>query len=293
LNFAESQSQKLKIVINILVLGLALYGFSERNAPFSKVTPFERVMVDYLGPLQRSVTNIQLSIADFFEHYLMNVGVSKENVELKKQVGELSSEIFSYQEVLKENKRLKDLLQFGEEIQKKKVLAQIVAWDGSSDFKVLRINKGEKDGVRVLSTVVTADGVVGYIYRVTRHFADILTILDPNNRVDGIIERTRSHGILEGYGNNRCIMKYVTQSEPVILGDLVLTSGLGNIYPKGLIIGKISKIERESYGVTQSIEVRPSVDFSRLEEVIVLVGEDSQDKKDEWQTLDQAEQGRR
>lgn len=293
MNFAESQSQKLKIVINILVLGAALYGFSGRNAPFTHTTPFERAMVDYLGPLQRSVTNIQLSVADFFEHYLMNVTVSKENVELKKQVGELSNELFSYQEVLKENKRLKDLLQFGEEIQKKKVLAQIVAWDGSSDFKVLRINKGEKDGVKVLSTVVTADGVVGYIYRVTKHFADILTILDPNNRVDGIIERTRSHGILEGYGNNRCIMKYVTQSEPVILGDHVLTSGLGNIYPKGLIIGKISKIERESYGVTQFIEVRPTVDFSRLEEVIVLVGEDSADKKLEWQSLDQAEQGRR
>ena len=84
-------------------------------------------------------------------------------------------------------------------------------------------------------------------------------------------------------------MKYLAGTEPVILGDLILTSGLGNIYPKGLRIGKITKVERESYGITQSIELAPVVDFSTLEEVVVLVGSKDEVKEKEWKALDDAE----
>ena len=86
-------------------------------------------------------------------------------------------------------------------------------------------------------------------------------------------------------------MKYVTRTEPVILNDLVITSGLGNIYPKGLVVGSVSKIERESYGITQKIEVRPAVDFSRLEEVVVLVNEGDFSREQEFNALNALEYG--
>jgi rod shape-determining protein MreC len=138
--------------------------------------------------------------------------------------------------------------------------------------------------------VVTSVGLVGYIYRLTDHFADILTVLDNNNRVDGLIQRVRAHGIVEGYSSEKSLMKYVSRTEPIILGDVVITSGLGNIYPKGIRVGGVSKIERESYGITQYVEITPAVDFGLLEEVVILLAEGDEQKRREWEALDQMEE---
>jgi rod shape-determining protein MreC len=243
-------------------------------------------MVDSLAPMQRGIMFLKGKISDIFNHYITNVDASQKNNLLNRKVHELQSEIFKYEEIINENNRLKDLLQFGNELANKKVLAQIVAWDASSDFKAIRINKGAADGVTTQSPVVVSEGLVGYIFRVSKHFSDVLTILDSNNRVDGIVQRTRSHGIIEGFAKGKCLMKYVTRTEPVILNDSVITSGLGNIYPRGLRVGKVTRIERESYGITQYIEISPSVDFGRLEEVIVLIKPIDDNKKKEWEDLD-------
>lgn len=289
----EDETKRYKVFFNVVVLILSLYGISQDQTSVKRVSFFENVMINSLAPIQSSVVYLKREVTSVFDHYVFNISASKENIKLKKNVAELQNEIFHYQELAKENKRLKDLLQFGEAEQFDKVLAQIVAWDASSDFRVIRINKGAKDGVKLQSMVVTAQGLVGYVYRLTDHFADILTILDSDNRVDGIVARTRSHGIIEGYNSSKCLMKYVTRVEPVVLNDLVLTSGLGNIYSKGIKIGTISKIERESYGMTQYIEVAPSVDFSRLEEVIVLVMKGNKVKQSEWTALDNSVGGKK
>lgn len=286
MNLSSQEGSKFKTVVNIVVLSLALWGLAKRDVDVRDVTVFESFLMDTLAPLQRGVTTTHSKISSFFDDYLFNVNASKRNVILETTVGELQKEIFSLEQIKSENRRLKDLLEFGVEASYTKVLAQVVAWDSSSDFRVIRINKGAKDGIRLQSTVVTASGVVGYIYRLTEHFADILTILDPSNRVDVLIDRTRSNGILEGYSGQKCILKYVTRTDPVRLNDVVLTSGLGNIYPKGLKIGAVSKVERESYGITQDIEIQPSVDFSKLEEVAILISNDDLRKREEWKALD-------
>lgn len=293
MKFLEGDGAKLKIALNVIILSAALWGVSRRDVSYTETTAFENAMIDSFAPMQKSVSYIQEQLSDFVEHYLANVNASKENVDLHKKVKELESELFSFEEVALENIRLKDLLEFGKGIKRRKVLAQVVAWNANSDFRVLRIDKGIKDGIKVQSTVVTSDGLVGYIYRITDSFADILTIVDSNNRVDGLIERTRSHGILEGDSNSKTQMKYVTTTDPVILGDLVLTSGLGNIYPKGIRIGVVTRIEKESHGIEQEIEVTPAVDFSRLEEVVVLVSDEDSDHKMEWEALDDPEHSRK
>lgn len=285
----EAEGKKLKIFINIFVLALSLYTVSKREYNFDRMSVFEQLMIESFAPIQRLASSTQLSLGSLFDHYLANVSASKNNLVLRKKMEELESRLFTYEEIQLENVRLKDLLDFSSDIPHKKVLAQVVAWDASSDFQTLRINKGLTDGLSLQSTVVTAKGLVGYVYRLTDHFADILTILDPNNRTDVLVHRTRSHGILEGYHDGRTLMKYVTRTEPVILGDEVLTSGLGNIYPKGIPIGAVGRIERESYGITQYVEVIPGVDFSRLEEVLVLVRPNDEDRRKEWQALDMSD----
>lgn len=256
------------------MLILALFGASQHRYDLNQVSTFEGVMIEAFAPIQRGTLSIKEKISYFFDHYVMIVNTSKNNAKLVKQVQSLENTIFELKEVQKENERLKQLLQFGKDIDRQKVLAQVVGWDSSNEFKVLRINKGSSDGLKLLSPVITMNGLVGYVYRLSNNYADILTILDQNNRVDSIVESTRSHGIVEGISQFKCRLKYVIRTEEVKVGDGVLTAGLGNIYPKGIKIGTITDIDKENFGITQSIEVTPAVDFNRLEEVVVLIQND-------------------
>lgn len=286
MRFAETGRQKWKLIVNIFVLFVALTGVARKDLDVTKVSLFESFLIDTFGPIQEVVTDVHRSIRDFFDHYITNVDASKENIKLRQEISQLNMRIFESEETFRENERLKNLLAFGDQLTEKKVLAQVVSWDATSNLKVIRINKGSRDGVKLQSVVVTAEGLVGYVNRLTKHYADILTIVDANNRVDGIISRIRSHGIVEGDSTDRCIMKFVTRTEPVELNDTVVTSGLGFIYPKGIKVGNVSKIERASYGITQYIEILPSVDFNRIEEVVVLVDKDDELLRKEWEALD-------
>jgi len=286
LNLIRDEAQRKKVIINVVVIAIALVGVSQNDGAPSQTSAFENILIDSFVPMQRMMTNLKRGVGNMFLDYVSNIDASRENRVIRKEMDEIKEQIFTMEELQKENRRLKGLLRFGEELRVEKVLAQIVAWDANSDFKVIRVNKGSVDGVKLQATVVTSEGLVGYVQRLTDNYADILTILDSNNRVDGIIQRTRSHGIVEGLSKDRCSMKYVNRAEPIILNDVVLTSGLGNIYPKGIKIGLVSKISRESYGITQDVEVNTSVDFSKLEEVIILVAQDDNLKKVQWRVLD-------
>lgn len=287
MRLSDSEERRTKIVVNSIILAIALYGLSQRDYVFQKTSVAERVIIDLMAPVQTFVTGVQEGISSYVEHYVANLNASKENKVLKGKISNLQNEVFSYQEAVKESDRLRELINYGEQLERKKIVARVVSWDSADDYKVVRINKGLKNGIKLQSVVTSAEGLVGYVWRLTDHFADVITILDANNRVDGVVERLRSHGVVEGYSRGRCIMKYVNRTEPIILNDIVLTAGLGNVYPKGLKIGYISRIERESYGITQHVEITPLVNFSKLEEVLVLVHEQEEHKQLEWRALDQ------
>ncbi len=278
--------QYIKLGISIIVLLISLYKFSTSSGTTRKLSPFKELMIDIGASVQYLVTSSYNAVSDTIDNYMMNVQASKNNDILRKEVLDLKQEIFSNSQVLRENNRLKKLLGFGEQKQFKKIVTQVVSWDPSIDHRVLRVNKGLKDGIELQSTAVTSKGLVGYVYRLTDHYADILTIEDSNNKIDAIIERTRSYGVIEGLNQKYCFMKYVTRTDPIILNDLVITSGQGNLYPKGLVIGKISRIERETYGISQKIRIDPAVNFSKLEEVVILVSQDNLLRQKELQALD-------
>ena len=270
LNF---DSSRWKLLFNILVGAFSLYGVAVQDFRMEERSLFKSVLVELMAPLQRGTLSFKEQISSTVDHYILIVNTSKENAELKKEVLELENKIFSLGEVEKENERLKQLLEFGREIPRKKVLAQVVSWDSSNGFKVLRINKGSNSGLKLMSPVITMTGLVGYVNRITPNYADVLTILDQNNRVDAIVSETRTHGIVEGLSKFTCHLKYVNRTEKLELGYEVITAGFGEIYPKGIKIGKITKIDKENYGITQRVEITPSVNFHKLEEVVVLIEE--------------------
>lgn len=284
---SNNSTQRTKLIVNVLVIALALVSFSQRGKVVKESSPFERILVDLIAPIQQSVTETSDFVSSAVDHYLLNIKASKENIELKKEVASLKEKILYLSELDKENQRLKGLLNQKISSNYSKVLAQVVSWDSNHGYRVIRINRGASSGLQLQSVVVTSEGVVGYVYRLTDNFADVLTIMDSNNRVDGLIQRTRSHGIVEGYSDTRTIMKYISRTEKVVLGDVVLTSGLGNIYPKGLVIGQVARIEKESFGITQAIELNTAVNFRKLEEVVVLVRKGQAKISREWKALDE------
>ncbi len=291
MKLVDKEERRTKIVINGIILAMALFGMSRRDYVFQRTSFAERLIIDLMAPAQSFLTNFQRGIGTYIEDYVLNFNASKENKTLKANIAQLQTEIFAYREQAKESERLRELLKFGQELPGKKIVARVVSWDSADEYKVVRINRGTKDGVKLQSVVTSAGGVVGYVFRLTDHYADVITILDPTNRVDGVVERLRSHGIVEGYSRGRCVMKYVSRTEPIILNDIVLTAGLGNVYPKGLKIGYISRIERESYGTTQHVEVTPLVNFSKLEEVLVIVQAEEEHKQLEWKALEEQMSG--
>ncbi len=250
---------------------LSIYGISQKRFNLGEPTLFHQVVTEIVSPVQEGLADSKKSLSSLWENYILIVSTSKENIVLKKQISRLENDLTTMEEMRKENLRLKRLLNFSDEIANQKVLAQVVGWDSANEFKVIRLNKGSNHGIKVMSPVITDHGLVGYVYRVTENYSDVLTILDQNNRVDVVVERTRTHGIVEGVFNFKCTLKYVMRNEPVEVGDKLITAGVGGIYPKGIKVGMVTDIKRESFGMTLSIEVVPSVDFDKLEEVLVLI----------------------
>lgn len=269
------ESSKTKIVNNLIVGMLAVYGISQKQFNLSEPSLFHQVVTEVISPVQEGLANSKKSLSSLWDNYLSIVNTSKENNVLKKQISRLESDLTSMEEMRKENLRLKRLLSFTDEQPYTKIMAQVVGWDSANEFKVIRLNKGTKHGIKTMSPVVTDHGLVGYVYRATDNYSDVLTILDQNNRVDIVVERTRTHGIVEGVFNFKCALKYITRNEPVEVGDKLITAGVGGIYPKGLKVGMITDITKENFGMTLSIEVVPSVDFDKLEEVLVMTPLDS------------------
>lgn len=265
------ESSKTKIVNNLLVGVLAVYGISQKQFNLSQPSLFHQVVTEVVSPVQEGLASSKESLSSLWDNYLAIVNTSKENSILRKQISRLESDLTSMEEMRKENLRLKKLLSFSEEQSHQKIMAQVVGWDSANEFKVIRLNKGTRHGIKAMSPVVTDHGLVGYVYRATENYSDVLTILDQNNRVDIVVERTRTHGIVEGVFNFKCALKYIMRNEPVEVGDKLITAGVGGIYPKGIKVGMITDISKENFGMTLSIEVVPSVDFDKLEEVLVMI----------------------
>jgi len=149
--------------------------------------------------------------------------------------------------------------------------ASVTGEDASPWFKTIMINRGEVDGLREGMPVVAADGIIGQLVKVVARSSRVLLITDHASGVASIIQRSRARGVVKGKGDGSCSLEFSMASEDVKVGDTVITSGIGGIFPKGLKIGEVSMVKKGEYGIFQTVEVRPTVNLARLEEVLVLL----------------------
>ncbi len=162
-------------------------------------------------------------------------------------------------------------MNFHKETDFKSFAAQVVARDPSGWFKSVIIDKGASDGVKRSMPVVVSEGIVGQVIEVSLYYSKVLLIIDQNSAVDVLCQRTRARGVLKGGAHNRCQLKYVLRKADIRVGDIVISSGLDGVYPKGLCLGRVSGLSKQNAGVFQNVQVDPFVDFDKLEEVLVLL----------------------
>lgn len=233
-----------------------------------------KLVMEISASLEFSISSSLGAINNLWNKYLFLVGLEDENKRLKEQNAQLLGQLIKYQEGYLEAKRLQNVLNLKKDINYPAVGAQVINKSETTLFKTIMINRGTSHGLNVGLPVVASKGIVGRITETSWRASRVLLIIDENSNIDALIQRTRTQGILQGAGYAGCLLKYVLKSEDIRIGDVVISSGLGGIFPKEILLGVVTKVEKRRSGLFQQIEVSPSVDFSKLEEVLVLMGGD-------------------
>jgi rod shape-determining protein MreC len=192
---------------------------------------------------------------------------------LRQSLALLTEKTVRSDELSLENARLRYLLLLKEQSPAPLISAEIIGRDAVGWFKTLLINKGRNDSIRKNQAVITHQGVVGRCIEVADGTSKVLLITDINSSVDALVQRTRSRGILQGNGSALCELTFISSADDVQKGDLVVTTGLCGVFPKGLSVGTVTKVEKTPLGLFHYVEVQPSINLNKLEEVSVLLPE--------------------
>ena len=253
----------------LLILSLAVLSYSA--ARLSETGFLRKTVLEVAAPVEDAVNISLKGLHDAWKRYLFLVGLEDENRRLRKQNAALSDQLNRYREGHIEGVRLRKLLNLTEDLPNRAVAARVVDRSRTSLFKMILINKGTADGLRVGLPVLSEQGVVGRIIETAWHASQVLLLIDENSNIDALIQRSRAQGILQGAGAAGCNLKYISRVEEVQVGDVVLSSGLAGVFPKGLLIGVVTGASRRGEGLFQKIDVAPAVDFGKVEEVLALI----------------------
>ena len=221
--------------------------------------------------MQEFVTDAGNTVDQFWNRYFALVHAARRNEQLKKEVAALRQQLVHLEETSRSNRRLRSLLGLKKSLQYPLVAAEVVGSDITTHFRTVVVNKGSLQGLKTQMPVIHTQGVVGKIIWVSPNYAKVLLIIDPNSGVDVINQRSRARGIAEGAGKSGLRLKYVQYNHDVAIGDQVITSGAAGVFPRGVLVGSVRSVSREGKGVFQKIEVTPSVDFDRMQEVLVIL----------------------
>lgn len=195
----------------------------------------------------------------------------KENLAFKKEIGSLKRKATNYEEVFRENERLNKLLSFKSKTQFSTAAAKVIGRDLSNWLSTLIIDKGQKDGLAVGMPVISEIGLVGKIVEVSKSTSRVLLINDPSLKVAALIQDSRDEGIVSGSLGGICRMYFLSLESEIKVNDIVVTSGLGGVFPKGLLIGRVVDVDLDSTGLMKNCLIRPATNLSSLEEVLVIL----------------------
>ena len=231
-----------------------------------------RIFLELMAPLERAGTFASRTVADAWASASGLLRARDEAEALRARVRRLEQDTARLAETEAENARLRTLLDFRKTLGGTLLTTRVIGHDAAGLSRTLVVDQGSAAGVAKGAAVLAPEGIVGQVFQVSPHAARVLLVSDHNSGVDAVVQRTRGRGIVEGTADGRCGLKFVKRTEDLQVGDLVVSSGLDGIFPRGLPIGRIQAVDKQGQGLFQYAQIDPAVDVERLEEVLVMVG---------------------
>jgi rod shape-determining protein MreC len=269
-----SNKRIIRIWILVFLIFLALTFLSSNVGKSKSWNPVVRIFIEILAPVQKFVKGSVNYSADLWKKYIDLINTHEENKRLKVEINKLVLENSRNREIISTYKRLQELLKVKNVTEDDVIASQVIGHDPTGWFQSVIIDKGKNSGIKENMPVVNANGVVGQIVSVSYNYSKVLLLIDQNSAVDCIIERSRDSGIVKGVSSEVCTLDYVLKTNDVRVGDIVVTSGLDRVFPKGHHIGEVTNVKDAPGELFKDIKIKPSVDFARLEEVLVILRED-------------------
>ena len=231
-----------------------------------------RIFLELMAPLERAGTFASRTVADAWASASGLLRARDEAEALRARVRRLEQDTARLAETEAENARLRTLLDFRRTLGGTLLTTRVIGHDAAGLSRTLVVDQGSAAGIAKGAAVLAPEGIVGQVFQVSPHAARVLLVSDHNSGVDAVVQRTRGRGIVEGTADGRCGLKFVKRTEDLQVGDLVVSSGLDGIFPRGLPIGHIEAVDKQGQGLFQYGQIEPAVDTERLEEVLVMVG---------------------
>jgi rod shape-determining protein MreC len=263
------------IAIVVLALAVPFWFLRASMKDPRQATGADRIVVQIAAPIQQAVTTLARGISDMWGDYVYLVDVKQNNAELVSQNARLSERVRELEPLEVENRRLRRDLDLKNDIEDEVVTAQVIGKNTNEFFRMMRLTLDKSSpGLRPDLPVLSPDGVVGITQKVAGDTIDVRLIADSGAGVDVVVERTQAPGKVIGTGDEReyrCQVEYVKRTDEVAVGDVLVTTGIGATFPKGHKVCTVSKVTKNDFGVYQQLSCVPTVDFSRLSEVLVVI----------------------
>ncbi|MDR1988607.1 MAG: rod shape-determining protein MreC [Acidobacteriaceae bacterium] len=244
----------------------------------SGVPVLEAATFGFFSEVQRGASSIVDGVRNLWGGYVALRSVRAENESLRLQLADTEVQLQEERALAQRTRALEQLLSLRESFGFETMAAQIIAAGAAPDFRTVTIDRGKQDGVAADMAVITAGGVVGRVMVPGERASKVQLLVDHNAAAGALIERSRAQGVVVGYAGDLLRMDYVSEVSDVVVGDTVVTAGIDGIYPKGFVIGRVESVEK-SGGAYRQILVKPSVDFSSIEDVLVVKTEPPEDPK--------------
>jgi rod shape-determining protein MreC len=250
-----------KTLIHSVFIACAVFLFFLSFSSFKNSTQKTfKAHLSLIGLLKREFAGII-----FYHRNMVELGKSNNEVET------LRRKLFDLREFEQENARLKGLLSFKQKSPLRLVSARVIARSPDSWSSSVLIDKGRFNGIRRGMAVINAQGLVGRVAESVDNSSKIFLVNDPSQGISSIVQRSRQEGLVNGYLGSNLIMRYLPEDAKITVGDIIITSEFSQVYPKGLLVGKVINIAKEFSGLSLYAVVKPAADLSSIEEVLVII----------------------
>jgi rod shape-determining protein MreC len=263
------------ILLAVLLVSLLLLTVQTRGGGTGRAGELVAIAVT---PVQSLLVRIHRGALGFWANYVDWKSVRRENEQLRGENEQLRVDALQAAETRAENARLRRLLVLRDRLPLATVAGEVIGREAGGWVRSLTVNRGRGDGIAQQTPVIVPEGLVGRVVQVHRGAAVIQLLNDPASTVGAVVQRTRTAGLVEGDAGGAVRFKFMARDgASVTPGDLVVTSGLGTLFPKGLPVGRVARIEDKGSALFHFAVLAPVVDFSRVEEVLLVTGQSTQD----------------